>query len=82
MQALAAALCGAALLVTAVSGCAVVTVASAVATVAVGVASTAVDVGVGAAKVTAKVVGKGVDLITPSGPQPPAAPSLPKPGSR
>ena len=62
------------------SGCAVVTVASTVAMVAVGAVSTAVDVGVGAVKVTGKVIGKTVDVVTRSGPPaPPAASSLPKP---
>ncbi len=65
------AVCAIAALAAASSGCAVVTVVSTAAAVTVGVATTAVDVGVGAVKVTAKVVGKGIDAVTPSGsPQP------------
>lgn len=45
-------------------GCAVVSIASTAASVAATVASTAIDVGVGAVKVTGKVIGKGVDLVT------------------
>lgn len=62
-----------------VSGCAVISVASTAVSVATSVASTAVDVGVGAVKVTGKVLGKGVDVMTGSGPSAPiAAASLPK----
>ncbi|MEO8134543.1 MAG: hypothetical protein ABI831_11245 [Betaproteobacteria bacterium] len=61
-----AALC--ALMIAAASGCTVVTVGAAVASTAVGVATAVVDVGVGAAKVAGKVIGKGVDAITPSSP--------------
>ena len=61
------------------SGCAVVSVVSTAVTVAVGVVSTAVDVGVGAAKVTGKVIGKGVDVVTGSGsPAPPSASNISK----
>ena len=55
------------------SGCAVVTVASAAASIAATAASTAVDVGVGAVRVTGKVIGKGIDIVTPS-PSSPVAP--------
>jgi ferric-dicitrate binding protein FerR (iron transport regulator) len=62
-----------------VSGCAVISVASTAVSVATSVASTAVDVGVGAVKVTGKVLGKGVDVMTGSGPSAPmAAASVPK----
>jgi hypothetical protein len=86
MQAIRTAFCGAAVLVIAASDCAVVSagvaVVSTAAAVTTGVASTAVDDGVGAVKVTAKVVGKGVDAITPSAPpQPRAAPHPPQPVS-
>jgi hypothetical protein len=57
------------------SGCAVVGIASTAASLTVGAVSTAVDVGVGAVKVTGKVIGAGVDLVTPSHP---AAPAVPK----
>ena len=53
-----------------VSGCAVVTIAGAAASVAATAASTVVDVGVGAVRVTGKVIGKGVDLVTSSPPAP------------
>ena len=56
-------------------GCAVVTIAGAAASVAATAAATAVDVGVGAVKVTGKVIGKGVDLVT--GPGAPPTPSRP-----
>lgn len=46
------------------AGCAVVTVAGAAASVAATAASTVVDVGVGAVRVTGKVIGNGVDLVT------------------
>ena len=46
------------------AGCAVVTLAGTAASVAATAASTVVDVGVGAVKVTGKVIGKGVDLVT------------------
>lgn len=66
------AVCAIVALAAASSGCAIVTVVSTAAAVTVGVATTAVDVGVGAVKVTGKVVGKGIDAVTPSGPpQPP-----------
>ena len=58
------------------SGCAVVTVVGAAASVAATAASTAVDVGVGAVRVTGKVVGKGVDIVTGS-PSSPSAPAKP-----
>jgi len=58
-----------------VSGCAVVTVGAAVVSTAATVASTAVDVGVGAVKVTGKVIGKGVDVVT--GSSSPPAPAKP-----
>lgn len=54
----------------AASGCAVVAVGSAVVSTAATVASTAVDVGVGAVKVTGRVVGKGIDVVTGSPPKP------------
>jgi cobalamin biosynthesis protein CobD/CbiB len=63
--------CGAAALLPFVSGCAVVSVVATAATVTVGVVSTAIDVGIGAVKVTGKVIGKGVDAVTGSGPTPP-----------
>jgi hypothetical protein len=64
------------------SGCAVVSVVATAATVTVGVVSTAVDVGVGAAKVTGKVIGKGVDAVTgPGSPVPGDTSSPPKPVS-
>ena len=56
------------------SGCAVVSVASAAASIAATAASTAVDVGVGAVRVTGKVIGKGIDIVTPSSSSP-AAPT-------
>lgn len=59
-----------------VSGCAVVTLAGAAASVAATAASTVVDVGIGAVRVTGKVIGKGVDLVTGSPPTPPS-PTLP-----
>ena len=68
--ALRSVLCGAIAGSSLVSGCAVVTVASAVASVAATAASTVVDVGVGAVRVTGKVIGKGVDLVTGSPPSP------------
>ena len=59
-------------------GCAVVTIAGTAASVAATAASTVVDVGVGAVKVTGKVIGKGVDLVTgPGAPPTPPAPPLP-----
>jgi hypothetical protein len=62
------------------SGCAVVSAVSTVATVAVGVVSTAVDVGVGAVKVTGKLIGKSVEVVTGSGPSaPPDVSKLPPP---
>lgn len=63
------------LLAALISGCAVVTVGAAVVATAATVASTAVDVGVGAVKVTGKVIGKGVDVVT--GSPPPPAPAKP-----
>ena len=59
------------------SGCAVVTVVGTAATLAATAASTAVDIGVGAVRVTGKVIGTGVDLVTPSSSPKPAAPSKP-----
>ena len=59
-------------------GCAVVTIAGAAASVAATAASTVVDVGVGAVKVTGKVIGKGVDLVTGSG-APPTPPMPARP---
>jgi hypothetical protein len=71
---------GAAAMIPFLSGCAVVAVVSTVATVAVNVVSTAVDVGVGAVKVTGRVIGKSVDVVTGSGsPALPDASKLPKP---
>ena len=58
-----------------VAGCAVVAVVATAATITAGVVSTAVDVGVGAAKVTGKVIGKGVDVVT--GPATAPAPFAP-----
>ena len=52
-------------------GCAVITIAGAAASVAATAASTAIDVGVGAVRVTGKVIGAGVDVVT----GPPAPPS-------
>ena len=49
----------------AVSGCAVISVASTATSLAVGVVSTVADVAIGAGKVTARVVGAGVDRVTP-----------------
>ena len=54
-------------------GCAVVSIAGAAASVAASAASTVVDVGIGAVKVTGRVIGKGVDLVT--GPDVPPTPS-------
>jgi hypothetical protein len=51
-------------------GCAVVSIAGTAASVAATAASTAIDVGVGAVKVTGKVIGKGVDLVTGPGASP------------
>ena len=75
--------CGAAALLPWISGCAVVSVVSAAATVTAGGVSTAVDVGVGAAKVTGKVIGKGVDVLTGSAaPKPAESAGVPKPAPR
>ena len=61
---------------TLLGGCAVVSVASTTVSLAATAASTAVDVGVGAVKVTGKVIGKGVDLVT-GGPSAPSVPPRP-----
>ena len=52
-----------ALLTTALSGCAVVTIAGAVAGAAISVTGAVVSAGVG---VTGKVIGKTIDVISPS----------------
>lgn len=73
------AFCSVAVMLPFVSGCAVISLASAAVSVASSVASTAVDVGVGAVKVTGKVLGKGVDVVTGSSSSAPTAvASLPK----
>jgi len=66
----------ASLLIATTAGCAVVSVATTATSLAVGVVSTAVDVAIGAGKVTAKVIGAGIDVVTPG---PSAPPAVPKP---
>jgi len=64
----------AALLLAALSGCAVVSVVSTAVSVTTTVAGAAVDVGVGAVKVVGKVAGKCIDAVSgspaPAGPAP------------
>ena len=55
---------GAALLASAATGCAVVTVAGAAVSVGATVVGTAVDVTVGAAKLTGKAIGSAVEAMT------------------
>ena len=64
-------LCGVPGLSSMVSGCAVVSVVGTAANVAATAASTAIDLGAGAVRVTGKVIGKGVDIVTGSPPTPP-----------
>lgn len=56
------------------SGCAVVTVAGLAVGAVATVGGLAVDGAVTTAKVTGKVVGKTVDLVTPNAPAPPPPP--------
>jgi hypothetical protein len=58
------------------SGCAVVGVVGTTASLAVSTVTTAADVAIGAGRVTAKVIGAGIDAVTPgpSASPPPAAP--------
>ena len=70
---------GAALLLLALSGCAVVTVAGAAVSVGAAVVGAAVDVTVGAAKLTGKAVGSAVDAMTDDEAPPAAEPNSVEP---
>jgi len=54
------------LAVSVVSGCAVVSVATTAGSLAVGAVSTAADVAIGAGRVATRVVGAGIDAVTPA----------------